>query len=145
MKKKLALTLFAFALVFGGKLFAQTAESPLSPFVENIKVLPTEKQGIIKVLYAMESESPVEIKFYTNDGEIGSDQVTRDRYEKGFLKWYDISHITTSDFRVEVSTENARVMYRIARSKDKKTFEPILEKVSYNEVITASKKGSGKN
>lgn len=145
MKKKLALTLLAIAVAFSGTLFAQTAESPLAPITESIKVLPTNKQGIIKVLYALESNETVDIKFYTHDGEIGSDQVTKDSYEKGFLKWYDISHIDAPVFSVEISTENAKVRYRVVRSNDRKTFEPILEKVSYNEVLTASKKGFRKN
>ncbi len=144
MKKKLALTLLAIAVVFSGTLFAQTTESPLPSIVESVKVLPTDKQGIIKVLYALESDSPVAIKFFNQNGQIGSDQVSKDRYEKGFLKWYDVRHIDATDFSVEVSTENATVRYRIIPSKDRKTFESVLEKVSYNEVIIASRKGSRK-
>lgn len=145
MKKKLALALLGIAVVFSGTVIAQTTESPLSPIAESVKILPSSEKGIIRVLYASESATPVEIRFFTKDGELGSDKVFRKSYEKGFLKRYDISHINARDFLIEVSTKNSKVLYRIEQAIDRKSFEPTLEEVSYSEVLTASKKTERKN
>lgn len=140
MKNKLALALLGVIGLLSSTLNAQPTYKSAPSLSESIKILPTEKTNIIKVLYAMESESPVEIKFITFDGEVGTDKVFRTSYEKGFSKRYDISKITSRKFHVQVTTPEASVVYRIERSKDGETFTPYLEKATRSEIITASKK-----
>ncbi len=137
MKKKLTLTIIGIVTSISSMLYAQpiSAQSRTAAFV---KILPTTQSGVIKVLHAQESESPVLIKFTTQDGEVGQDQVVRSKYEKGFTKKYDVSKIQGKDFWIEVTTAETSVTYHIVTDKKKKTFDAYLEKISYDHTVASN-------
>jgi len=137
MKKKVTLTLIGIVALLSSVLYAQPI-SVQAPSAEFVKILPTNKSGVIKVLHAQESASPVSIKFITRDGEVGHDQVVKSKYEKGFTKNYDVSNIQGKDFWIEVSSAETSVTYHIVTDKRKKTFDAYLEKFSYHHTVASN-------
>jgi hypothetical protein len=103
-----------------------------------IKVLPTCTPGTIKVLHAASIENNVNVTFLNRDGEILTDRITG-IFPKGVMKRYDVSHIEDSNFLVQVSSKEVTVTYRVAASKDKKKYTPMLEKVEYHNQLVASR------
>lgn len=136
MKTKLTLTLFGILALISGSLYAQTNDA--LTVSEGVKILPTSKSGVIKVMHAFASESNVSIKFITRDGEVGSDQIAKNSYDKGFTKKYDVSKINGADFWIEVKSAEGSVTYHIVPTKNKKTFDAYLEGISYNHVIASN-------
>lgn len=136
MKKKLALTIIGITALFGSTLYAQSIAP--QPTAEFVKILPTTKSGVIKVLHAQESASPVTIKFSTKEGEVAQDQVSSNMYEKGFTKKYDVSKIQHKDYWVEVTSSTSSVTYHIVPDKDKKTFDAYLERISYHHTVASN-------
>jgi hypothetical protein len=126
----LILSLVAFASV---RVNAQTYDA------SNVKILRTPDSGIIKMIYAVETDEPVTVKFYNQSGEVGSDKIKGGPYPTGLLKRYDVRRIFNKDFTMEISTSKMTVVYRIIPSKDQKSFKPVLEKAFYNTDIVAAR------
>jgi hypothetical protein len=103
-----------------------------------IKVLPTSTPGTIKVLHAASVDKPVNVTFLTVNGKISSDKI-KGSFPKGVMKRYDVSNITDSNFLVEITSKDVTVTYRVAASKDKKKYTPMLEKVEYHNQFVASR------
>jgi hypothetical protein len=100
-----------------------------------IKILPAGNSRMIKLLYAMELNEPLQVKFFNANGEIASDLI-KGNYSKGILKRYDVKSINTKDFWVEVSTSRGSVTYRVTPSKDTNGLISRLEKTTtYNQVL----------
>lgn len=133
MKTKLTIALVAVLL---GVTFATTHARQLAE--PAVKVLPTTREGIIKIHYAYETAQPVEVKFYNDEGVLTSDKIKGESYPHGFSKKYDISHLTSKNLWVEVTSAYVSVTYKLIESKDHKTFEPLLEKTVYTHPLVAS-------
>jgi hypothetical protein len=103
-----------------------------------VKVLPSSEKGIVKVLYAIDSDKAVEVKFLSENGLITSDKIKAGSFKNGFSKKYDISRIKAKSFWVEVSSADLTVRYKMIESKERKAFIPYLEKTTYNHPLVAT-------
>lgn len=110
---------------------AQPASEPA------VKILPTNQEGILKVLYAYETDQSVEVKFFNEGGLITADKITASNSQHGFSKKYDVRNIESATFWVEVTAANLSVTYRVTESKDGK-YKSFLEKATYNYPVVAS-------
>ena len=104
-----------------------------------VKILPTLQPGIVKILYAYETDKPVEVRFVDEGGLITRDKVTIEKGLHGFSKRYNIHNIDAKIFWIEISSENVSVTYRMMESKDTKSYVPFLEKATYSYPLVASK------
>lgn len=111
--------------------FAASAQST-NP---TIKVLPTAKEGIVKLLVVGTSDESVDVKFYNDEGLVGSDAIKATA--EGFNKKYDVRKIMSSGFTMEVTTAGTAVTYKLAKSGANLT--PILVKTTNNYPLVASK------
>jgi hypothetical protein len=118
-------------------LFAAINVNAQSQDDSRVKILRTPEAGVIKLLYAINTDETLQVKFSTREGEIASDKIKGGPYPKGFLKKYDVSKINSSDIWIEVSSSNMTVVYRLVPSKDRKAFTPYLEKTIYNHELVA--------
>lgn len=113
--------------LLGARAQAQTDES-------RIKVLPTDKPGVVKVLYAMEVKEPLKVRFLTENQVVIADKI-KGYYPKGILKRYDVRSISRKDFWVEISSPQMSVTYHVVPTKDKLKFASYLESTTYNTVL----------
>ena len=112
-------------------LFATISVNAQAQADSNVKILRTPDSGVVKLLYAIESDEPVNVTFLTRQGKVTSDRIKAD-YPKGFLRRYDVNQIFHNDFWIEVESPGMTVVYHIVPSKDRKTFSSTLEKTIYN-------------
>jgi len=113
------------------KVKAQADES-------RIKVLNTEKSGVLKLVSAIEIEDGATVTFFNNEGTLSTDEI-KGSFPKGFAKRYDV-HKVNQDFWIEVITPRLSVTYHIIPSKDGKTFTSNLEEAIHKyDVVVASR------
>lgn len=105
--------------------------------LSKVKILRTREAGVIKMLYAMKTEEPIQVRFITRDGEFQRDKI-RGAFSKGLSRRYDVSGIKDKDFWMEISSASMTVTYKINRSADRTQFEPVLEKSVHNHLAVAS-------
>ena len=97
-----------------------------------VKILPTTTKGILKLIFAADASQGVEVNFYNEDGYLGSDKIGRNHYSKGFLKKYDVRHLKSQIFWMEISSAQINATYKLnAYQKDGRSMVPILEKVTF--------------
>jgi hypothetical protein len=99
-----------------------------------IKVLPTTKEGIVKLLVVGTTDEPVQVKIYSEEGLAASDEIRAT--SEGFNKRYDVRQVMNRGFVMEVSTSGTSVTYKLAKSKG--TVIPYLVKTTYNYALVAS-------
>ena len=127
MKKQLIFSA-ALIILFNAVLTSVNAQVGSEPAV---KILPSIDKSIFKVLFAYSSEKSVDIKFFDENGLLGSDRIKGKNFGQGFLKKYDLSSVKSKSFNIEIASENVDVVYKMVESKDHKTFVPQLEKTTY--------------
>jgi hypothetical protein len=110
--------------------FASNAQS-----TPTIKVLPTTKEGIVKLLVVGAGNEAVEIDFYSEDGLVETDAVQST--EKGFNKKYDIRKVMHRGFSMEITTAGISATYQMTKSGNRLT--PILVKTTHTYPLVASK------
>jgi len=110
--------------------FASNAQST-NP---EIKVLPTTKEGVVKLLVVGASDESVDVKFYNTDGLVESDAIKFST--DGFNKKYDIRQIIDPGFTMEVTASGTSVTYKLAKSKGK--LVPYLTKTTLTYPMIAS-------
>jgi len=131
MKLKLMMMVIAMAAFSAITVKAQADES-------RVKVLSTEKPGILKLVSAIEIENGATVNFITDEGIVLTDQI-KGSFPKGFAKKYDIRHVD-KEFWIEVDTQNLTVTYHIVPSKDRKSFESTMETAVHKyDVVVASR------
>lgn len=110
-----------------------------TPDESQIKLLRTEKPGVIRMIHAITTDEPVCVKFINDDGVVGIDNI-RGKYPKGVTRRYNLNRIYNKNFRVEISSEDLKVIYKIVPSADRKDFTAYLERVERNyEPLVASR------
>lgn len=134
MKKSIIIA--GLVTLFSTSLFNAMAQQASEPAV---RILPTNKEGIIKVLYAYDSDQPVEIKFISEGEVLTCDKVKGQTFQHGFSKKYDVRNVKSKNFWVEVSSPSLMVTYKMTESNDRKSYVPILEKTTYNTLVAANK------
>jgi len=135
MKNK-TIIIASLVTLFSASIFSVNAQQTTEP---SVKILPTEEKGVLKVLYAYDTDQPVEVKFLTEDGTLTRDKIKASAFQNGFSKKYDVRNITSKFFWIEVSSSNLIVTYKMTESKDRKSYEPTLEKTTYNTLVAANK------
>ena len=111
---------------------AQLASEPA------VKILPTNEQGILKVLYAYDTDQSVEVRFLDDDGLITSDKIKAAKTAHGFSKKYNVRNIKSGTFWIEVKAANVSVIYKVTGSSDGKAYTSALEKATFNYPSVAS-------
>lgn len=105
-----------------------------------IKILCTDTPGVLKLIHAITTSEPVLVKFSDDQGMVFTDKI-KGSFPRGLAKRYDVSQLSSHKFRMEISTPELTVIYRIVPSKDKQKFDAYLEKSIHNyDVIVASTK-----
>jgi hypothetical protein len=127
--------IFAGLLMISGVMTARAQEIN-EPAV---KILPTAKHGIIKVLYAYNSRQSVRVRFFDEDGELLTDKIKANEMDNGFIKKYDVRNIASKVFFVEVSSEAMSFIYKLTASPDGKGLTPVLENASYQYPAVAAR------
>lgn len=102
-----------------------------------VKIIPAAQSGVFKVIYAYATDQTVQVKFFNKTGLLELDKVRPEKFENGFSKKYDVSNISTGNFWVEVASANLSVTYKMVQSKDKKTYQPVLESTTFNSTLAA--------
>lgn len=125
----------ALIILFSAALTSVNAQVGSEPAV---KILPSADKSIFKILFAYASEKSVDIKFFDENGSLGSDRINCKNFSQGFLKKYDLSNIKSKSFTVEIESENVDVVYKMIESKDRKTYVPQLERTTYKNSLVAS-------
>lgn len=111
---------------------AQSTEQPA------VRVVSSNQDNIIKLIYGYDSEKAVEVKFLDGTGMIASDRIQGKSFDKGFIKKYKVERAKGSDFWVEVTSTELSVTYRMSKGEDGK-WASQLEKATYNYPAVASK------
>jgi hypothetical protein len=104
----------------------------------HVKILGTPEPGVIKLLYGLDSQEPLNVKFSTHSGIVASDRI-KGKYPKGFMKRYDVRQISENQFWVEIASSNRTTVYRIVPSRDGKSFISHLERADYRQDFVAQK------
>ncbi|HMJ70462.1 MAG TPA: hypothetical protein VK508_16270 [Cyclobacteriaceae bacterium] len=125
-------TIIAGLIVLLATVFSASNAQSTNP---TIKVLPTTKEGVLKLLVVGAGTETVGIEFYSENGLVQSDAIKPTG--RGFNKRYDVRKIMNSGFSMEVTTAGTSVIYKMARSGSKLT--PILVKTTYTYPLVASK------
>lgn len=127
--------LMAVAAMVAGSTYVSAQASNEPP----VKILSTATPGVIKMLYAEETNEPVMVTFTANDQVVNKDKI-RGEYPNGVSKRYDVSKISKrGEFWVEISSPRMTVTYRVVPSEDRTKFTPVLERTSYNQVWVSKK------
>jgi hypothetical protein len=109
------------------------------PDESRVKILPTEKPGVLKLVHAISTDEPITVNFITNEGFATTD-VIKGSYPRGIAKRYDFRRINDSDFRMQISSAGLTLIYHIIPSEDKKTFTSTLEQaIRHYDVVVASR------
>lgn len=133
MKQKLLTLMIASVILSAIHVQAQQHDE------SRVKVMPTAKPGVLRLVHAIPTKEPVSIQFITDRGIVSSDEIKGD-FPKGISRRYDFRQIDDSNFRMLISSPTLSVTYRIVLSDDRKTFTSHLEKVIHNyEVVVASR------
>lgn len=122
--------------LFSASFFGASAQQAGEP---PVKILPTDDQGVLKVLYAYDTDQAVEVKFLNEDGVLTRDKIKANTFQNGFSKKYDVRNISSRNFWIEVSSPSLMVTYKMTESNDRRAYVPILEKTTYNTLVAANK------
>jgi hypothetical protein len=130
MKFRILTLVIALLTVSGAAVYAQSESEPA------VKILRTGKPGMIKLIYAIETNEPLTVKFLTDRGVAGSHKV-KGAYPKGWLKRYDVSSIDNKEFWIEISSPQRVLTYHIV-PEDGDKYAATLEKTTYNHMMVRS-------
>jgi hypothetical protein len=128
---KIKNTLVAGLVVLLTTVFSASSAQSTNPA---IKVLPTTKEGIVKLLVVGATDESVDVKFYSDEGLVESDAIKSET--QGFNKRYDVRKIMDKGFMMEVTAAGTSVTYKLARAHGK--LQPYLVKTTYTYPIVAS-------
>lgn len=130
MKFRILTLVVALLTVSGAAVQAQSSDEPA------VRILRTPKPGIIKLIYAIETNEPLTVKFLTERGVVTSHKV-KGVHPKGWLKRYDVSSIDSQDFWIEITTPERVLTYRVSPQKSS-NYVASLEKTTYNHMMVRS-------
>lgn len=131
MKKQLmiAAALFVASVISYGA-FAQQLDT------QALKVLPTTQDGIVKVLVVDTKSSPIEVRFFDEDGLIETDNISTKDGLTSFSKKYDVRKLLRSKVRIEVSAADASVVYNLIKLDNGK-YTPVLTRETHSYPVLA--------
>jgi hypothetical protein len=103
-----------------------------------VKIIPTDEQDVIKVIYGYDSREPVTVTFLGEDGIFFQDRVQGENLSNGFSKKYKVRPVPGKEIRVEVSSTELSVKYLLTVSRNG-TWTAQLETTTYNYPVVAMK------
>jgi hypothetical protein len=127
MKFRILTLVVALLTVSGAAVYAQTESEPA------VKIVHTNKRGVIKLIYAIETNETLTVKFLTERGVAGSHKI-KGTYPKGWLKRYDVSSIDDKDFWIEISSPQRVLTFRVV-PQDGDKYTALLEKTTNNHMM----------
>ncbi|MEJ0031588.1 MAG: hypothetical protein WDO15_14965 [Bacteroidota bacterium] len=130
MKTK-SIIIAGLSVLLSTAFFASNAQSAKT----EIKVLPTTKEGIVKLLVVGSANEVVDVAFYNQQGLVETQTIKSDT--DGFNKRYDVRQIIDPGFSMEVSSAGTSVTYKLAKAKGR--LIPYLVKQTNTYPIVASK------
>ena len=108
--------LAAFAIVLASTFsFAQTNNNN-----SEVRVLPHHESGLLRLLYSGEDKEMVTVKFYSGNALLLKDKVKAGKYEKGFIKHYDVRKLGVGDFKVVVEASGKSTGYTFSVDRENK-------------------------
>lgn len=102
-----------------------------------IRIINTDTPDVIKMIYALDTEEALNVKFLSKSGLIQADKITG-AHPNGVLKRYDLSRVTSNDIWMEISSSQITVVYQLSRSENG-TFDAKLERTTYNHIAMVKK------
>ncbi len=102
-----------------------------------VKIIPTDLNDVVKVIYGYDTRMPVTVKFLGDEGVFFQDKVKGENLENGFVKKYRLPHEAGSDLRVEVSSSELSVIYKLETAKNGKRIAQ-LEEITYHYPVVAA-------
>lgn len=111
---------------------ATTGATAQEADASRVKILPAAKPGALKLHYAMSVEEPIEVRFFDGGRSTMTDLITTEDAPNGISKVYDVTSISSADFRMQIRTSSMDLIYYIVPYDDGRKFTPYLEKVTYN-------------
>jgi hypothetical protein len=84
------------------------------------------------------SDQPVIVKFISDDKLITSDRIKGNTFHKGFIKKYDVRHVTSESFQIEISDVIMSVTFRLTKADNGQNFVSAIEKITYNTLVASS-------
>ncbi len=111
---------------------AQTQEQPA------VKVVPTNRQDQLKVIYAYNTNQSVEVRFLDSDRLVKKDIVKGKDFVGGFMKYYNVETMSGNAFWIEIESPELLVTYKMIPSKAGK-WTAQLEKTTYTYPTVASR------
>lgn len=82
-----------------------------------VKVLPALEKGFIKVLVVTDNASDIEVKFYNPEGLFTTDNISKNSYQKGFLKKYDVRQVHEGEvFWIDITAKEFEATYKVIGS-----------------------------
>jgi hypothetical protein len=109
-----------------------------NPGESQVKVIKTDKPGVIKMIHAIATDEPVVVRFSNDQGIIVEDKI-KGTFAKGISRRYNMNRFFDKNFRIEIKSETIDVTYQIVPSKDKQTFTAYLEKVEHHHQLLATR------
>ena len=110
--------------------FAVTRAKAQQPEQPAIKIVPTSKKDMIKVIYAYHTNQSVKVNFSTSEGLIKSDEVRGKDFDGGFYKKYDLQNINGNTLWVEITSPELSATFKLKSTNGKWIAE--LERTTYN-------------
>lgn len=103
-----------------------------------VRVLPHHESGVLRLLYSGEEKETVTVKFYSGNALISKDKVKADKFEKGFIKLYDLRKLEAGDFKVEVETSGKSTGYAFTINEDKNIWVQYWNDYAIGQEVIAS-------
>ncbi len=102
-----------------------------------VKIIPTDLNDVVKVIYGYDTRMPVTVKFLGDEGVFFQDKIKGENLEKGFVKKYRLPREAGSDLRVEVSSSELSVIYKMEPTRNGKWVAQ-LEEITYHYPVVAA-------
>ena len=103
-----------------------------------VRVLPHHESGVLRLLYSGEEKETVTVKFYSGNALISKDKVKADKFNKGFIKLYDLRKLEAGDFKVEVETSGKSTGYAFTINEDKNIWVQYWNDYAIGQEVIAS-------
>lgn len=120
-------------------LFASFDINAQAPDLDRVRILQGDKPGIVKILYAIETEAPLFVNIIQDHELLKTDKI-KGPFAKGVIRRYDVNEISKQAFEIEIDSERFLLTYKVIPSADRKTFTSYLEKAVYKQPLLAARK-----
>ncbi len=96
-----------------------------------IRIYPSGEN--LKLVFGYDSKVPVLVDFYDSKGIFGSDKIDQTKFDRGFIKRYQLKRTDLKTFWVDVKSNEVSARFKLTSSDGKWT--SVLETVTYNNPV----------